>query len=94
MTSINPQSIEKKTITPNDPIAPVTPVDAVEASESDRFSQLLKKDSEQDSLKPTKNSEDELTLEELHQSFRDSTFRAGFNRMLEKAKEMVKEMKE
>lgn len=73
----------------------VTPVGAVDGIEADRFAKLVNSGEEHEAAEAAINekTDNELTLEELRQQFMESAFRAGFNRTIEKSKEIIKEMK-
>ncbi|PJE78056.1 hypothetical protein CI610_03015 [invertebrate metagenome] len=72
-------------------------VSQVEAVEADRFSGLLKEQQEemqtQSEMDTTHTAAEELTPEQLQQQVRDSMFRNGFNKAIERAKEIIKEIK-
>ncbi|MDD7804425.1 MAG: hypothetical protein PUP46_02420 [Endozoicomonas sp. (ex Botrylloides leachii)] len=94
MANINTQYLENNELTPANPVEAVKPVSPVEATESDRFSKLLNAEEDNQEITSIEEGKEELSLEELQKQFRDSTFRVGFNKTIEKAKEIVKEMKE
>ena len=91
----NPETIENTEFTSATPIEAVYPSSEIDAVESDRFAKLVNSEEDGDTLASVSENPDEtLTLEELQQQFMDTTFKAGFNRTIEKAKEIIKEMKE
>ena len=72
-------------------VSPLPPVGEVEAVEADRFKDLMKDETQ---IAEAENAEAAITPEELQRQMRDNLFKSGFNRAVEKAREMVKEMKE
>ncbi len=93
ITNKNAENLEKNTL---EEIPTIQPVTEANPAESERFSQLMSTEETENQSMDTENSEsDELiTLEELQQQFRDNVFRTGFNRTIERAKEIAKDMKE
>lgn len=71
----------------------VLPVDEIPAGEADRFAQLINTP-EQSQDETSADSPDDITLEELQQRFMETAFRAGFNRAMDKAKDIIKDMKD
>ncbi|WP_263322087.1 hypothetical protein [Endozoicomonas sp. Mp262] len=90
ITTKNAETVDQGNL---DQVQSVKPVGEVTAAEADHFSQLMNKE-EQPVNEEVKDPKDEITLEDLQQQFRESTFRTGFNRTIEKAKEIAKEMKD
>ncbi len=76
----------------NGQIGNVKPVDQVDAMQADKFSDLVDKDQQKATME---NEVDEaaITPEELQRQIRDSMFRNGFTRSIEKAREISDELK-
>ncbi|MDP0562725.1 MAG: hypothetical protein QS721_10545 [Candidatus Endonucleobacter sp. (ex Gigantidas childressi)] len=95
MTMITTKNTDNSLSNTSNAIESVAPVERVDMIESDRFSKLVNTGNENEVDPISSDHSDEvLTLQDLQQQFMDSSFRAGFNRTIERAKEMVKEMKE
>ena len=77
-----------------DPINPVQPKSPVEAIEADKFSDMMNKNKELDAAQAEDASDGEITPEELQRQISESMFRRGFQRAIERAREITKEMKE
>ncbi|MDP0588743.1 MAG: hypothetical protein QS748_05930 [Candidatus Endonucleobacter bathymodioli] len=95
MTMITTKNADNSLSNTSNALESITPVSKVDMIESDRFAKLANSENgnEVDPIS-NDNSDEMLTLQELQQQFMDSSFRAGFNRTMEKAKEIIKEMKE
>ena len=77
---------------PVDPVQPKSPVDAIEA---DRFSDMMKKNKDMETaVSDNQAAEGEITPEELQRQIREGMFKTGFQKAIERAKEMTKEMKQ
>ncbi|UYM14751.1 hypothetical protein [Endozoicomonas euniceicola] len=77
---------------PVDPVQPKSPVDAIEA---DRFSDMMKKNKDMEAAaSDNQAAEGEITPEELQRQIREGMFKTGFQKAIERAKEMTKEMKQ
>ncbi|MGI9276764.1 MAG: hypothetical protein ACR2PT_18205 [Endozoicomonas sp.] len=76
-------------------VGPVTPPDQVENTESERFSDLMKKEDETAEAGNTaaKDGDQLMSPEELQQQMRENIFKTGFNKTMEKAKEIAKELR-
>lgn len=94
MATINTKYSETNELASKDTVEAVKPVGEVIPGESERFAQLASAEDNKDLVASAEESTEELTLQELHQQFIDSTLRSGFNKTIEKAKEIIKEMKE
>lgn len=69
-------------------------VDPVKKAESVEFAKLLKGNQGEDiAMKEMSNDGELMSPEELHQSIRESLFKSGFNRAIERAREIVKNIK-
>lgn len=69
-------------------VNPTQPVEKVDAAESKRFSNLMEEEAE-----ATEN-DGAITPEELNRQIRENLFKRGFEKAIEKAREISKEMKE
>ncbi|WP_257263259.1 hypothetical protein [Endozoicomonas sp. ONNA2] len=70
----------------------VKPVDRIDPMQSQEFSNLVKN---KDDNKLTAAADDgEITPEELQRQIRENLFKNGFNRALDKAREIAKELRQ
>ncbi len=92
MTLITNQNAENLPLDSSGQIGTVKPVDRIDAQQANKFSDLME-DEENISMKESA-SEGEISPEELQRQIREGLFKSGFNKAMEKAKEIVKEMKE
>ena len=74
-------------------VNPVSAPGQVEAAESERFSDLMK-DKKTDESTSISDDDATLTPEELQRQIRENIFKTGFNRTMEKAREIAKELRE
>ena len=95
MSIITTQNADNNHSNSSPAVTPVGAVDAVDGIEADRFAKLVNSEEEHEAVEAAINekTDNEFTLEELRQQFMESAFRAGFNRTIEKSKEIIKEMK-
>lgn len=79
-----------------DPVNPVQPKNPVDPIEADRFSDMMKKDKGEveAATDDSETAEGEMSPEELQRQIREGLFKSGFQRAMDKAKEITKEMKE
>ncbi|WOG29330.1 hypothetical protein [Endozoicomonas sp. 8E] len=73
-----------------DPTQPVQPIDAAEA---ERFANL-KKQAEMKEGEASEVEDGMISPEELQRQIRENLFKNGFNKAMEKAREISKELKE
>ncbi len=91
ITAKNTENLEPSSST----LSPVKAPEAVDAMAADRFSQLVNpEDAAASESKLDKSTEEEPTLADIQQRFIDTIFRTSFNKTIERAREMTKEMKE
>lgn len=76
-----------------DPVNPVEPKSPVDAIEADRFSDMMKKDKETAADDTDGTAEGEISPEELQRQISEGMFKSGFQKAIERAREMTKEMK-
>ena len=95
MSLITSKNTEKLEPASSSSISPVQAPDTVDAMAADRFSQLVNpEDTASPESKLDTATEEEPTLADIQQRFIDTTFRTGFNKTMERAREIAKEMKE
>ena len=90
ITSKNAENLEPAS---SSNVLPVQPPEEVDAMAADRFSQLVNPEEEATSENLMDKSTEESTLADIQQRYIDTTFRTGFNKTIERAREMTKEMK-
>ena len=78
--------------TNNGQVGPTQPVQPIDAAEAERFANL-KKGKTEESQAADAQAEAELTPEELQRQIREGMFKSGFNKAIERAREIAKEMK-
>ena len=76
------------------PVDPVNRKPPVEPVEADRFSEMMKKDDQATADAERTDSDKEISPEELQRQIREGLFKAGFQKSMERAREMTKEMKQ
>ena len=78
-----------------DPVNPVQPKSPVDAIEADRFSDMMKKNKDLEaSADADQAAEGEISPAELQAQIREGMFKTGFQKAIERAREMTKEMKQ
>lgn len=92
MSLITNQNIDTPNKDTSGQVGNVTPVDKIDPSQSKQFSSLLE---EKEAKSQTEESLDdgEISPEELQRQIRENLFKNGFNKAMEKAKEMRDELK-
>ena len=80
--------------TNRNPIDPVGPKNHVEPVEADRFSEMMKKEDQTTETVDSTESEGEMSPEELQRQISEGMFKAGFQKSMERAREIAKEMKQ
>ena len=93
MSLITNQNAELPQVDTSGQVGSVKPVDRIDAQQSDKFSDLVGKD-EQKVAMEGETAEAEISPEELQRQIRENLFKNGFNRAMEKAKEISKELKD
>ena len=96
MSYISSQNAELPQTDNNTQVGTVQPVEKVDAMHSNQFSSLLNKEGQEQEKALADNSSEDggITPEELQRQIRESIFKNGFNKAMEKAKEISKELKE
>lgn len=93
MANITTENTTHREFTSATPIEPVDPTSEVHTVESERFAKLVDQE-ENENLDPDlDNSNQTPTLEDMRREFMESSFKSGFNRTMDRAKEIIKEMK-
>ena len=93
MSLITNQNAELPQTDTSGQVGNVKPVDRVDARQSNQFSDLVGKDDQTVAME-NEAAEAEITPEELQRQIRENLFKTGFNRAMEKAKEISKELKD
>ena len=71
----------------------IPPVERVDPMQSEQFSDLLDEDNRQTAQQQVA-SEEQITPEELQRQIQENLFKNGFNRTMDKAREIAKELRE
>ncbi|WP_062267303.1 hypothetical protein [Endozoicomonas arenosclerae] len=74
-------------------VDPTQPVQQIDAAEAERFADL-KKQSEMQESESGEVEEGMISPEELQRQIRENLFKNGFNKAMEKAREISKELKQ
>ncbi|MGI9283330.1 MAG: hypothetical protein ACR2PX_27370 [Endozoicomonas sp.] len=74
-------------------VDPTQPVQQIDAAEAERFSDL-KKQAEMKDAEAGDVEDGMISPEELQRQIRENLFKNGFNKAMEKAREISKELKE
>lgn len=77
-----------------DPVNPVNRKTPVEPVEADRFTEMMNKEDQATADAEGAGSDAEISPEELQRQIREGLFKAGFQKSMERAREMTKEMKQ
>ena len=93
MSLINNQNAEIPQTDTSGQIRDIPPVDRVDPMQSEHFSDLLDEDNQQIAQEQVA-SEDQITPQELQRQIQENLFKNGFNRTMEKAREIAKELRE
>ena len=95
MAMITNNDVEPIRPDPNrDPVGQVTPKAPIQPTESDRFSEAMKKQPQTEAQEASAESEEEISPEELQRQIREGFFKSSFQKSIERAREITKEMKE
>lgn len=80
-----------------DPVNPVEPKSPVDAIQADRFKDMMAKNNSAPEAETKENASDasdgEIRPEELQRQIREGMFKSGFQKAVERAREITKEMK-
>ncbi|OED45392.1 hypothetical protein ACH42_05095 [Endozoicomonas sp. (ex Bugula neritina AB1)] len=93
MSLITNQNAELPQTDTSGQVGSVKPVERIDAQQSNQFSDLVGKD-EQKVAMEDEASDVGITPEELQRQIRENLFKTGFNKAMEKAKEISKELKD
>lgn len=92
MSLITNQNAELPQTDTSGQVGTVKPVDRIDPQQSNQFADLMDKDNQKVSME-NEVDEGEITPEELQRQIRENLFKTGFNKAMEKAKEISKELR-
>ena len=94
MSLITNQNAESPQVDTSGQVNDVKPVDRVDPMQSDQFTDLMARDETKKAMEQNAAEDGAISPEELQRQIQENLFKSGFNRAMEKAKEISKELKE
>lgn len=94
MSLITNQNAEVPQVDTSGQVNDVKPVDRVDPMQSDQFTDLMARDEAQKTMEQNAEEEAVISPEELQRQIQENIFKTGFNKAMERAKEISKELRE